>query len=301
LPALQARRAQIGQRGLIEIRTPGGALPAGFAIGHTFQEVGQYQLAVEQDSGPLWRSDAPPEKTHQPDWASYILPGNPAKPDAAVVILAIPDRTIEAVAGAVGTYFDEGETFQTFFQQTTYDYGALEEALTTGFTVEALRSLIAGSAALAPLLGQAATDAGSAALAAHLVQYARQQMLEAELVALIRQGNPRRYARVTGRLFKQPGQSDHLKGALFLVAGAIEAEDRFIADWEAAALARTSRAHLIDFVAQVRPQTVHLFLAAPFALAAFLGHRWNAINTVLQCYDFVGGEKSYAPACRLII
>ncbi len=101
-------------------------------------------------------------------------------------------------------------------------------------------------------------------------------------------------------LFSEQNTSgpETLKGVLLLESEAAAEEERFIVGWEAAALARTSRRPVIDFISQVAPERVHLFLAVPFALAAFLGHQWNAIGKPVQCYEWLG-ETAYAPACLL--
>jgi hypothetical protein len=218
LPELRERRLEIGRRGLIHVEPP-GALSIGLAVGHTFKEVGQYCLEVVQSSaGPpqVWRSDRrPPEAGRvEPGWLGQVLPGNPAREDAVMVMLAVPRRSMANLAREVGDYLGEGELFEQF--------------VATG-----------------------------------------------------------------------GGESRKFKGALFLEAAPAVAENRFIADWEAAALSRSSREHLGDFLARFKPRVAHLFLAVPFGLAVFLGHQWNALNTLAQCYEFVGRPRPYAPACRL--
>ncbi len=91
---------------------------------------------------------------------------------------------------------------------------------------------------------------------------------------------------------------ESLKGVLLLEARAAAEEERFIEGWEAAALARTSRRPMIDFIGQVMPERVHLFLSVPFGLATFLGYQWNAIGKPVQCYEWVG-STDYVPACLL--
>lgn len=101
-------------------------------------------------------------------------------------------------------------------------------------------------------------------------------------------------------LFSGPDAAgpDSLKGVLLLEAEAATVEERFIAGWEAAALARASKRQVVDFVSQVKPERLLLFLAVPFGLAVFLGHQWNAIGEPVQCYEWIGGT-TYAPACWL--
>jgi hypothetical protein len=218
LPKLRERRAEIGRRGLIRLETP-GPLSLGLAVGHTFKEAGQYQLEVAQPPptpAQLWRSDEPPPEPNvsAPDWLARTLPGNPARREAAILLLATPRRGMPGLAREVGDYLGEAGVFERF-------------------------------------------------------------------------------------IANGEGQSEKLQGVLFLEAGPVAGEDRFLQGWEAAALARASRVHLYDFVSRLRPETLHLFLAAPFGLTVFLGHQWNAINTLVQCYEFIGGPDCYAPACRL--
>jgi hypothetical protein len=218
LPELRERRAEIGRRGRIRLETP-GPLSLGLAVGHTFKEAGQYQLEVAQSPptpARLWRSDEPPPEpdASAPDWLARTLPGNPARREAAILLLATPRRGMPGLAREVGDYLGEAGVFERF-------------------------------------------------------------------------------------IANGEGQSEKFKSVLFLEAGPVAGEDRFLQGWEAAALARASRVHLYDFVSRLRPETLHLFLMAPFGLSVFLGHQWNAINTLVQCYEFVGGPDCYAPACRL--
>lgn len=97
---------------------------------------------------------------------------------------------------------------------------------------------------------------------------------------------------------QSPTKLEGYKGVLLLESGAAAEEERFIEGWEAAALARGSRRPVIDFSSQVAAERLHLFLAAPFGLAVFLGHHWNAIGRRVQCYEWIGGSR-YAPACLL--
>lgn len=65
--------------------------------------------------------------------------------------------------------------------------------------------------------------------------------------------------------------------------------------WQAAALARTSRRKLIEFIEQVQPERLHLFLAGPVGLAAFIGHYWNQVGLEIQCYERLSRNR-YAPS-----
>ena len=85
---------------------------------------------------------------------------------------------------------------------------------------------------------------------------------------------------------------------LLLEAEAAAQDERFIEGWEAAALARSSRRPLVDFVSQTQPERVHLFLAVPFGLSVFLGNQWNAIGKPVQGYEWIGGND-YTPAWLL--
>ena len=104
-----------------------------------------------------------------------------------------------------------------------------------------------------------------------------------------------------GGLFAESSQAgpEELKGVLLLEAKAAAKDERFIDGWEAAALARSSRRPLVDFVTLVKPERVHLFLAVPFGLAVFLGHQWNAIGSTVQCYEWAGVSGQYLPSCSV--
>lgn len=95
--------------------------------------------------------------------------------------------------------------------------------------------------------------------------------------------------------------SRNFKQVLVLEAQPVTQEKRELTNWEAVTLAKTSAAQVRRMVGQVRPKTVHLFLAGPLGLAVFMGHFWNVLNCAVQSYEWVGGSKPYAPACRLEI
>jgi hypothetical protein len=95
------------------------------------------------------------------------------------------------------------------------------------------------------------------------------------------------------------GASRKLKGILILEAEAASREKRYLTNGEAVALAHASSGALRQFIRQVQPQTLHLFLAVPLALAVFLGHQWNAVGKKAIYYEWVGSDKVYAPACEL--
>ncbi len=92
--------------------------------------------------------------------------------------------------------------------------------------------------------------------------------------------------------------SRKFKSVLLLSAESVLEGKHLLDDWEAVALARASRRQLKDWVSQVQPERLHLFLATPVGLAVFLGHQWNAIGKKAQCYEWLGGDD-YAPACLL--
>lgn len=69
--------------------------------------------------------------------------------------------------------------------------------------------------------------------------------------------------------------------------------------WEMAELAQLTHAHVSRMVGKWRPKTLHLFLAVSAPLAILMGHRWNAIDADVQCYEYVDGTDLYAPTCRL--
>jgi hypothetical protein len=89
----------------------------------------------------------------------------------------------------------------------------------------------------------------------------------------------------------------HAKGVLVLEAEAASQGDH-LAGWQAAALARTSRRKLVNFIEQVEPQQLHLFLACPAGLAAFIGHHWNQVGLDIQCYERLQRNR-YSPSLAL--
>jgi hypothetical protein len=89
----------------------------------------------------------------------------------------------------------------------------------------------------------------------------------------------------------------HAKGVLVLEAETAT-QGSHLAGWQAAALARTSRRKLVNFIDQVEPQRLHLFLACPSGLAAFMGHHWNQIGVEIQCYERLN-RNHYTPSLAL--
>lgn len=114
LPQLKRLKKKIGAPA--SIRLEGSAsLASGFAFGHTFRAVAQYHLQVVQTRGGIaecWGSDEqPPSGTTAPRFARYLLPGDPTRDDAVVMVLALPVTRPEAVVRDVGTYWDEPDVF----------------------------------------------------------------------------------------------------------------------------------------------------------------------------------------------
>lgn len=87
------------------------------------------------------------------------------------------------------------------------------------------------------------------------------------------------------------------RGILTLEAGPAS-QGEYLADWQVASLAATSRRKLIDFIEQVEPEQLHLFMAGPVGLCAFMGHHWNQIGLDIQCYERLD-RNQYAPSVRL--
>lgn len=95
----------------------------------------------------------------------------------------------------------------------------------------------------------------------------------------------------------KPYLPQHAKGVLVLEAEGASQGDH-LAGWQAAALARTSRRKLVNFIEQVEPQRLHLFLACPMGLAAFIGHHWNQVGIDIQCYERLQRNR-YSPSLML--
>lgn len=71
-----------------------------------------------------------------------------------------------------------------------------------------------------------------------------------------------------------------------------------LAGWQTAALALSSRRQLNEFVNQCQPDRLHLFMAGPVALAAFVGHYWNQVGLEIQCYERLG-QNQYTPSLTI--
>ncbi len=89
-----------------------------------------------------------------------------------------------------------------------------------------------------------------------------------------------------------------VKGLLVLEAKMVTEHNHPLEGWEAAVLADRSRQVVTDFNRQIKPEKLHLFLAAPLGLALFLGHYWNNIRKPVQCYEAVNTDQIYAPTCE---
>lgn len=76
----------------------------------------------------------------------------------------------------------------------------------------------------------------------------------------------------------------HLRGVLALEAETASREAHLTGE-QAASLAATSRRRVVQFVEQINPDRLHLFMAGPAGLAAFIGHHWNQIGIDIQCYE----------------
>jgi hypothetical protein len=306
LPELRQCQTGIGRRGLIRLQGS-GALSTGFALGQTFSQVGRYWLEVTQLSqGSLqtWRSNQGPPSGHPgSQFASQVFAGNPAARDGVVIVHALTGQPLEAVVAGVGAYWGEQETFRAFLggpdARAAYNPVAVRQLLIEGFSAEELRILCFDHSGFRPVYEELSEAAGKAAIAQRLVAFAEKQVLFEELLALLRERNPRRYELHEAGLKTAGAQSHKLKGVLLLEAEAASREGRELEGWEAAELARTSRRLLKGFVDQINPERLHLFLAVPYTLAVFLGHQWNAIGKPAQCYEWVGGDDGYAPSCLL--
>lgn len=68
-----------------------------------------------------------------------------------------------------------------------------------------------------------------------------------------------------------------------------------LAGWQAAGLALSSRRQLNEFINQCQPDKLHLFIAGPSGLAAFMGHHWNQVGLEIQCYERLG-QNQYVPS-----
>jgi hypothetical protein len=299
MPELYQLPAKIGQRGWIRLQGT-AALSVGFAFGCLFQEVGHYQIEVEQFASPgpeYWRSDTQPPAKQAVEFAGSMLGGNPEAPDGVVIVHALPNQPLDSIVRGVGCYLGEEQVFESLVSKSDahYNTGAIRQSLIEAFSDQDLRNLSYDHNEFRPVYEQLATDSGKAAIAQMLVEFTEQQMLFEELFDLVKRKNPRYYALHEAEL-RQRAQSTKFKGVLLLEAKMASEGKRPLASWEAIALARASRRQLKDWVSQIKLENLHLFLATPLGLAVFLGHQWNAIGKKAQCYEWLGGDD-YAPAC----
>jgi hypothetical protein len=96
-------------------------------------------------------------------------------------------------------------------------------------------------------------------------------------------------------------QFQAVKGVLLLEAETATRQKRNLAVWEAVALAQSSAYRVNEFKAQVEPEKLHLFMAAPLGLAVFMGHYWNHVRCPVQCYEETRTDRFYAPSCEVAV
>jgi len=135
---------------------------------------------------------------------------------------------------------------------------------------------------------------------AALIIYAVKGRDQTELLAQI--GDYWQEVQVFSQLIKEMPDdpavpSKRFNQIMLLQAEPATTDNRFLTEWETAMLAANSRSHLDRLARQAK--TVHLFLITSASLATFLGYQWNARNTTLQLYDWVGGDQKYLPSVRL--
>ncbi|HRV94353.1 MAG TPA: SAVED domain-containing protein, partial [Anaerolineae bacterium] len=103
IPQLINLQQKIAAPSLVHLRGS-ASLPAGFAFGQSFLEVGRYQLQIDQFSNGIvqpWYSDVYKADT---TFAERLLPGNSISKEAAVIIFANPKQNVEAVVQDVNHY-----------------------------------------------------------------------------------------------------------------------------------------------------------------------------------------------------
>jgi hypothetical protein len=292
MPELKALPAQIGQRGLIHLKST-ASLAAGLAFGFVFREVGQYQLAVEQTGRvtAVWRTDevAPADRA-TPKFKVEIDDGSPDATDGIVIIRAQPNAPLATLRQAVLRYVAQSDQFSA---PRGYDRAAVRELLTEGFNAEELKNLIFDNAALYPALSSLGDGMSKTRQVQAVMEFAEQRLLMETLLAAAGRANPTRYRQLEPRL-----RVPCYRAVLTLDADFVQ-RDRVLESWEALPLARSSRWELMDFIGQKQMSRLHVFLATPVALAVFLGHQWNAIDRPIRCHEWIQGGAEYAPACLI--
>ncbi|MBE7469846.1 MAG: hypothetical protein DPW09_20590 [Anaerolineae bacterium] len=92
-----------------------------------------------------------------------------------------------------------------------------------------------------------------------------------------------------------------VKGVLVLEATAAVRQQRPLEGWEAAGLARTSTQLVNHFKTRIKPDRLHLFMAAPLGLAVFMGHFWQNVNKELVFYEQTRTERVYTPTYTITL
>lgn len=305
LPELDQLRANLGRQELIRVHST-AALSAGFAFGHAFTSRGQYHLEVSQRSGDTnetWRSDAVvPTGVNMPKFRKKELVGDPALPEALVVIYASKTQPLEKVLGDIGQCWGDTEALQRLSGEDYLEYNipAIFDLLYEGFSNEDLRALAFKVPALKPVYNNLAASMTTSEIARQIVEYADKHLVLEQLLTAIQQQNPRRYRQAENRL-RVSARSTVFQRVMLLESEIASKDGRFITGWEAAELARSAQQQVAKFMGVLqRPVRIKLCLTVPFGLAVFLGHQWNAIAKV-QVYEYVGGDTPYAPACEVTV
>ncbi len=98
-----------------------------------------------------------------------------------------------------------------------------------------------------------------------------------------------------------PAAVKAVKGVLVLEAAAAVEQQRPLEGWEAAGLARTSVQLVNKFKTRVKPERLHLFVAAPVSLAVFMGHVWQHIKKELVFYEHTKTGQVYTPTYTVFL
>ncbi len=86
-----------------------------------------------------------------------------------------------------------------------------------------------------------------------------------------------------------------IKGVLALEAKAATQDKRNLEGWEVAALAQSATRLINDFIGQINPKKLHLFLATPLSLAVFIGHHLYHVRKPGTLYEETNDDNQYAP------
>ena len=242
---LDQLRQRLGRRDLIRVHST-AALSAGFAFGRTFTARGLYHLEVIQQSGDKaehWRSDADrPGGVRTPEFRRRELAGDPRLAEALVVIYATKTQPLDKVLKDVAARWGDADVLQRLGEdeEDEYDGAAIFQLLREGFSNDELRSLAFSVPALRSVYDNLSAGMTTSEIARQIVERAEKHLQFKPLLRAVEEQNPRRYRQSADRL-KHQLRSTVFQRVLLLESEIASRDRRFLVDWEAAELARSSQ------------------------------------------------------------